>query len=320
MDFTRIGNINSFVKQKNLLFAANYKIKTGQRLVDDNGTINFARSVMFSQTQTSKTDTISSADKTRLNSIKQKLKSGKKLSGAEMAYLREKDEKLYQKAKYADEAREALKADLRAAKTKQEARQAVMRATARLAADCAADFEALKGGGGGISLSAGMNFGGDALANPSGGFAVSVNSGTENLNVDGGEVSAEVQNAGNEISADAQNASGEVSADTQNATGENSNATNETNNNENPFEQMLNANNDSDSSFDILDKYLYAIQAIQNEWLEFIKTEDYKDLPEDIIEKAEMKLHGDKKNKTSSTQAADAILTYREVMSYRKAL
>lgn len=292
MDFTGIGKIGAFAKQKNLIYAANYRIKTGQRLTDDNGNINFSAVTIFSQSKTSQTNSNSATDKARLASIKSKLKSGKKLSASEMSYLREKDEKLYKKAKYADDAREELKSELRAAKTKQEARQAVMRATAKIAADCSADFQALQGGGGGdINFGAGMNFGGDS--------AISLDS--ENLNVDGGENLS----------------SGDISGvDSENISAENSVANSDTAENENPFNQFLNSKEDSDSAFDILDKYIYAIRAIQDEWLEFIKSDDYKKMPEDIFERAEMEVRGEIKPKISNVNLVDALFAYQKSMAY----
>ena len=178
MDFTGIGKIGTFAKQKNLLFAANYRIKTGQSIVDGSGRLTLTKSTMFSSIQTSKKKSVSAADKTRLASIKQKLKSGKKLSAAEMDYLKEKDPSTYKKAKYADEAREELKAELQQADTKQEARQAVMRAVAKIAADCSADFEALKGGAGGGG--GGVNFGGDFSVDMNFGGAAAENISAEN--------------------------------------------------------------------------------------------------------------------------------------------
>ena len=88
MDFTGIGKIGAFAKQKNLIFAANYRIKTGQRLTDSNGNLNLSSaSIYFSQTKTSSTNSTSAVDKAKMAAIKQKLKSGKKLSQAEMNYL-----------------------------------------------------------------------------------------------------------------------------------------------------------------------------------------------------------------------------------------
>ena len=289
MNFTGIGKIGAFVKQKNLIYAANYKIKTGQSIVDSGGRLTLSKSTMFNSVQYSKKTSTSTSDNARLASIKQKLKSGKKLSASEMSYLREKDEKLYKKAKYADEAREELKADLRSAKTKQEARQAVMRATAKVAADCSAEFEALKGGGsGGISFGGNMNVGGENI------------SGTENLNIDGGEVvnvsgSENVSTANTEISTN-ENSFAQVS-NSENPTAQNENSVTATN------------NDDSDSAFDILDKYIYAIRAIQDEWLEFMKTDEYKDLPEDIFEKNEIKI--------SNVQLVDALFAYKKSMALK---
>ena len=103
MDFSGIGKIGSFVRQKNLLFAANYKIKTGQRLVDDSGRLNFTRSTMFDAVNAAQKKSLKEVDQARLAAIKQKLRSGRKLTSAEMNFLRENDTKTYKKAKYAEE-------------------------------------------------------------------------------------------------------------------------------------------------------------------------------------------------------------------------
>lgn len=289
MDFTGIGKIGSFVKQKNLVFAANYRMKTGQSIVDSSGRLQLTKSTMFSSVQASKTNSNSAADKARLATIKRKLKSGKKLSEAEMNYLREKDPSTYKKAKYADDAREELKSELRAAKTKEEAREAVMRAVAKVAADCSADFQALAQGGGGGGIAAGSNFG-------------------------GGDISADMNFGGGDFSADT-NFGGDVNlegAGTENfSSGEISDITNSENisaQNENSVAQSSNEN--SDSELDILDKYIYAIRAIQDEWLQFIQSDEYKDMPENIFEVGT----NSKNKKISNAQAVEAILAYRAAM------
>ena len=284
MDFTGIGKIGAFAKQKNLIFAANYRIKTGQSIVNSNGGLTLTKASFFNQVQSSKKNSVSAADKTRLASIKQKLKSGKKLSAAEMNYLKEKDPSTYKKAKYADDAREELKAELQQATTKQEARQAVMRAVAKIAADCSADFEALQSGagGGGLSFGADMNFsGGDAPIS---------------MNVDGAEnISAETLST--------ENISNDEVANDENLT----NAEN-LSKNENSFAQnnlQVDGEEKSDGAADIMDKYIYAIRAVQDEWLNFIKSDEYKDLPEDIFETQ------------GSKNFVDAILAYKKSMEYR---
>lgn len=275
MDFTGIGKIGTFAKQKNLLFAANYRIKTGKSIVDGNGSLTLTKAAMFSSIQTSKKNSVSTSDKVRLAAIKQKLKSGKKLSAAEMNYLKEKDPSTYKKAKYADEAREELKAELQQADTKQEARQAVMRAVAKIAADCSADFEALKGGGGSVNFggdfSADMNFGGAAAENISAG-----NISTENIS------SGEVANSENLTNA-------------ENLSNENSFAQNNL---------QVDGEEKSDGAADIMDKYIYAIRAVQDEWINFIKSDEYKNLPEDIFEIQ------------SGKNLVDAILAYKKSMEY----
>jgi len=293
MNFAGIGKIGAFVKQKNLIYAANYKIKTGQSIVDSGGRLTLSKSTMFNSVQYSKKTSTSTSENARLASIKQKLKSGKKLSAAEMSYLREKDEKLYKKAKYADEAREQLKADLQSAKTKQEAQQAVMRATAKIAADCSADFEALKGnGGGGISFGGNMNVDGEIFSSGD----ISSVAGTENISAENFVANTENISAENPV-AGTEN----ISAENPVASTENFNAPNE-----NSVNQNQNSAQDSDSAFDILDKYIYAIRAIQDEWLEFIKSDNYKDLPQDIFEKNEIKI--------STAKIVDALFSYKKIM------
>lgn len=288
MDFTRIGTIGSFIRQKNLTFAANYKIKTGQRIISVNGTLNFAKSNMFNQVASTKKKTVSAADKARLATIKRKLMSGKKLSEAEMNYLREKDPKTYKKAKYADDAREELKAELKSAKTKQEVRQAVMHAMAKVAAEASAEISSLQNGGaaGGVSAGGGMNFSGADFSG-------------EVPAVDSPDISADA-----EISIDANE---EISADFQQATGEISEAANENLNAENPVAQD---EEDSSSPLDIIDKFIMAIRAIQDEWAQFSKSDEYQDLPEDFSEGG-VKL----KPFVPNFKAADAVLAYREAMA-----
>lgn len=283
MDFAGIGKIGNFVRQKNLAFAANYRIKTGQRIVSANGTLNFSASNMFSQVASAKKKTLSTVDKARLATIKRKLMSGKKLSEAEMNYLREKDPKMYKKAKYADDAREELKAELKSAKTKQEARQAVMRAMSKVAAEASAELSSLQNGGAGGGMSGG---------------------GTD---FTGADFSADAEisvSANEEIAADFQETVGEISE----ATAENFNETAT----ENPVAQ-----NDENSSgpLDIIDKFIMAIRALQDEWTQFSKSDEYRDLPEDFLEgKVKPKIF------TPNFKAVDAVLAYREAMNFRSAV
>ena len=296
MDFAGIGKIGNFVRQKNLAFAANYRIKTGQRIVSANGTLNFSASNMFSQVASAKKKTLSTVDKARLATIKRKLMSGKKLSEAEMNYLREKDPKMYKKAKYADDAREELKAELKSAKTKQEARQAVMRAMSKVAAEASAELSSLQNGGagGGMSGGGGTDFTGADFSG-------------EVPAVDSPDISANAEisvSANENIAADFQETAGEISE----ATAENFNETAT----ENPVAQ-----NDENSSgpLDIIDKFIMAIRALQDEWTQFSKSDEYKELPEDFLEgKVKLKIF------VPNFKATDAVLAYRDAMNFRSAV
>ena len=286
MDFTRIGTIGSFIRQKNLAFAANYKIKTGQRIASANGTLNFSASNMFSQVASAKKKTLSAVDKARLATIKRKLMSGKKLSEADMNYLREKDPKTYKKAKYADDAREELKAELKSAKTKQEARQAVMRAMAKVAAEASVELSAAKNGGAGGGAAGGTDFTGADFNG-------------EVPAVDSPDVSANEN-----IAADFQKTAGEISE----AANENFSETRA----ENPVAQN---DENSSSPLDIIDKFIMAIRALQDEWAQFSKSDEYKELPEDFLEgKVKPKIF------TPNFKAVDAVLAYRDAMNFRSAV
>ncbi len=302
MDFTGIGKIGNFVKQKNLIFAANYKIKTGQRIVDSNGRLNFSKSTMFEQIVAAQKKSKSEVDKARLSSIKQKLLSGKKLTESEMNFLRENDPKTYKKAKYADDAREELKAALKNAKTKQEAQQALMQAMVKVAAEATAELAALKNGAAG-----------------GGGAGAGADLGAENLPDAEGMVSANA-----EMSADFQENISEISEATNQNVAENSEAMNQNlgeTSDENSVAQNENPNspqeNDDEefSAADIVDKFIMAMRALQDEWLQFIKSDEYKDLPENLQEEIDSKIHGRKKSYTPDFKAIDAILAYQSAMS-----
>lgn len=289
MDFARVGKIGSFIRQKNLAFAANYKIKTGQRIVTANGTLSFSRATMYDQISAAKKKSVSAVDKARLASIKRKLLSGRKLSEAEMIFLRENDPKTYKKAKYAEDAREELKVALKSAKTKQEARQAVMQAMAKISAETSAELSSLQNGGAG---------------------------GGVDMNFSGADFSAEIPAVESpDISADAEisvSANKEISADFQEVTSEISETTNT---NLRAGNSLAQDDKNSDGPLDIIDKFIIAIRAVQDEWTQFSRSDEYKDLPEDFSEGG-VKL----KPFVPSFKAVDAVLAYRDAMNYRSAV
>lgn len=275
MDFATMGKVGSYIKQKNLSFAANYKIKTGQRVMDSSGNLNFAETSMFDQIKTATKKTEEEVKAARLRSIKQKLMNGKKLSDEEMGFLLKNARDLYKKAKHADDAREELKSELKGAKTKQEAREILTRAMVKASAEASAELAACKGG---IAMGAGSIDGLSIIGD------VSVS--TENL-------STSIEN----ISVN------ENPASTENlATNENSNPLE---NNLRTDEKTLGGKSDANG---ILEKFIMTIRAIEDEWTKFSNSDEYKNLREDYFEDEKIYAVAEVPNK----KLLNAIYTYRQ--------
>ena len=342
MDFTMIGTVGSYIKQKNLNFAANYKIKTGQRVTDMNGNLQFSKSSMFDRLLEANKKSVGEVDAARISSIKQKLMNGKKLSSEELGYLREKDPKLYKKAKHADDAREELKAELKKAKTKQEARQAVTQAMVKASAEAGAELAAYKAslsaGGGGVATSgyqAGNEVGGNISA-----------AGISSENVANAE-SPSLVSVNEEISADGEKFADAVSEITKFEIQANQNAaeniqqanaeTSETQSTENNSDadkksdsmlqssklSMTNSATDINSPEDIMEKLIMTIRALEDEWAQFTKSKTYDEMPEDYFESDEQeKVTGKKfKNNYKPLDAPrknilDAVSMYRNAMNF----
>ena len=307
MDFATIGKVGSYIRQKNLSFAANYKIRTGQRVTDSSGNLNFSQTSMFQQINETTKKTADELKTARLATLKSKLMAGRKLSTEEMSYLRENDEDLYKKAKHADEAREELKAELKGAKSKQEARQILTRAMVKASAEASAELAACKGiatgGGAGASM---------ATAN--------ISTSTENISI-GGEISASNENLSsvNENSTSTENLSSvnENSASTENVSNVNENsASNEnlssadknSNSQENNFGVNENSNDGENSAQSILEKFIMTIRALEDEWMKFTNSDEYKNLPEDFLDDEKVYNVAEVPNR----KILNAIYTYRQ--------
>ena len=245
MDFVTIGKVNSYIKQKNLSFAANYKIKTGQRVMNSNGNLTFSQTYMFEQINKSTKKTADEIKTARLASIKSKLMSGRKLSNEEMGYLMKNSPDLYKKAKHADDAREELKAELKGAKTKQEAREILTRAMIKASAEAAAELAAFKSG---ISI----------------GGATSMTGTTSEENV----ISMPIEN----ISVNENPTPNENISVNENSTANENISANETSNDKNSEKQS------------ILEKFIMTIRALEDEWTKFSNSDEYKDLPENYFD------------------------------------
>ena len=279
MDFTTIGKVSSYIKQKNLMFAANYKIKTGQRVTNSNGGLSFSTSSMFEQVAEITKKSNEDVKAARLASIKTKLMSGKKLTDEEMGYLRVNDKDLYKKAKLADDAREELKAELKGAKSKQEARKIVAQAMVKAAAEASAELAACKGGAvAGSAVSGNVNSTGDISVNEGN---VSVDS-TENISVNENSVTS-----------------------TENIS----------NTQENPATSTDNISRADENSDDekptvegILEKFIMTIRALEDEWTQFANSDEYKNLPEDVTDDEKVYRVAEIPNK----KILDAVFAYRQ--------
>lgn len=250
MDFALIGNVRTYAQMKNLKFAASYRMKTGQSLVRSNGTLNFnfaaqERSSFVNQMMTSKASG-EEINRKRLAAIKRKLMNGKKLSNEEMGFLLKNDSKLYNKAKKVEEAREELKSALSQAKTKEEARKAVLNAKMKASAICSMELDAAQKAGGGGAMPA---IGGYEASGEVGGLIAPSPSGAEDVS------------AGAENNFSAQNISEA----------------------ENNFSEGLNgaqSTKEKDSPNDILEKFIMIVRALDDEWRTFSKSKQYRELPE----------------------------------------
>jgi len=258
MDFATVGKLGTYVKQKNLMFAAKHKIRTGQTLTNSSGNLISANllSTFDKLRQASKAST-NQAKQQKLARIKQKLKSGQKLTDEELGFLRVNDPKTYKKAKHADEAREELKSELKKAKSKSEAREAMTRAMVKASADAMAELSALGSGGGSMA----------------GGGSV-----TGSANVAQGEVSI-----GGEISSGDANTStdaGNQSFVEGNQSAQNSAETATADHDAEKNSAQKNSDADELTPEDIMEKYIWTIRALQDEWAHFTNSDEYKNLPE----------------------------------------
>ena len=285
MDFATIGKLSSYVKTKNLTFAAKHKIRTGQTLTNGNF-ISMTTSTFDKLREAAKTST-DQAKAQKLALIRKKLKAGQKLTDEELGFLRVNDPKTYKKAKAADDAREELKSELKMAKTKDEARDAMTRAMVKASTEAMSELSALGQGGGNIS--------GVGSADITQGDA---------MNVAGGEVSAQ-STADNQTFNNAN-----LSIQT---TGEQS--TNTTGNDDKNSSAQSTDDADKMTPEDIMEKYLWTIRALENEWARFTNSKNYKDLPDHHTDKTTTKkIHT--QIDEPDRRLLNAVVAYRRSIDY----
>ena len=292
--FEAIGTLHSYTKQYQLKKSAKQKVTTGQSFDWKDARSSFVKAqeprrtasksfVELSLEKSKKDDDRTAA--TKKSGIKQKLRRGKKLSPQELEYLRRHDEELYEKAKTTMEEREKLARALKSAKTKAEAQRAVAIAYANAAASLTGNI----GGGGGApggSSGGGEAFGAgdasgmtaDAAVNAEGGAAAldaGVAAGAENVSAETVSARAAGATAGTEsTAADAvgneADAGREMEADVAQ---ENKDAT----------ATLQQTSQDTEVDDPLI---LLVLRHLQAEWRDFMKSEQYKEMPEDELQAA----------------------------------
>ena len=317
MDLAVIGTLSSYVKRKNLQFAAKHKIKTGQTLTDANGNfLSLNQTSVFKQMTESAKKSSDAAKQQKVRRIKQKLLAGQKLSEAEMGFLREADPKTYKKAKHAEDAREELKSELQKAKSKQEAREAVTRAMIKASTEAMAEITALGAGGGGAA-----NASSGSAENFSGNVSNEISSGVSNEVQSAINVAGDVKVSDNAASTENQNLSEvnqSIQATGEDATGKVSETTREAldntdDNSGDNFGNKKTSDADNLTPEDIMEKYLMTIRALEDEWARFAKSKEFKNLPETLLDTAE-KIR--KQISAPNKKFLDAASAYRKSMSF----
>lgn len=278
MDFAVIGTLSSYVKQKNLTFAAKHKIRTGQTLTNANGNFISMTTSTFDKLREAAKASTDQAKQQKLARIRQKLKAGQKLTDEELGFLRVNDTKTYKKAKAADDAREELKEVLKKAKSKGEAREAMTRAMIKASTTAMAELSALGQGGGNVSAGGGsvMQAGGEVMST---GDAGNISVGGDVANVSGGEVSAE---ANTNISGTENQTLSEVNQSIQEA-GENATSDKTSADKNSPAQKT--SDDETNTPEDIMEKYIWTIRALEDEWAKFTNSKNYRDLPNNLTDK-----------------------------------
>ena len=311
--FEAIGTLHSYAQQQNLLKSVNHKKKTGvslDQLKEQAKEIARQNDSLVDKMLQAQKSADDEAAKQRIASIKNRLLAGKKLSQTEIDYLRDKDPKLYKKAKSADEARTELKAALKRAKTKQEARMALTQAMVKASSEALTEISAAK---------ANMNAAG-ASGNQSGDIPSDVsnenqtseqNSSLIDQNLESNQTSEsnseqsstvilaqtsdQNQTSSDEIKMEIAGENLEESNEIQNEQNSEVENLNETPESEETSEIQKSREDEIDTPEDIMEKYIMIFRALENEFVEFMKTDHAKKLPEDkpknVVKIPSTKLH-----------------------------
>ena len=311
--FYGIGKVSDYAQLFSLKVEANYRKKTGSKLRQDSGQIVMSSALNSSQlTNNKKTKKTRNGlmDSATVSAIKQKLRTGKRLSGAELKYLKENDPDLYSKAKKAEEYREELKQQLKRATTKSEARLALTQMQVKMLLEMTyggsvnADPSANAGGDSGTASAAA---GSDSVAVAADGGASAAASFDTSLSMSAGDVFPDAElNVNADSSAEAK-ANAALAAEAIQSSDFSGNAINsdidadaDDNAVTNEAEAREDVNKDGQLSKDELrqlatdaanakleldEQWLYVLRALLDEWQKYASTKTYREMSEDALDK-----------------------------------
>lgn len=303
-----IGKIGSYLKQQDLKLQANYKIKNGQSLKDQLRDLEKAEndwSAQYGVSSTKKKKT-NNAQKMRVSLIKQKLRRGKELTSDEMRVLKETDESLYSKAKKAQQTRAELQRALRQARTKEEAQRAVMQAQVKVAAEAqmesksgSVDMGAMAAGAADMGTASAASFSSDVagdIGSLEADAGAQATGGPVSVETSGGEIgesaaaqaektpTGEAQLAAQALSSDAEleNMAEEAiaSENLPSEDGEDDSATAK-------VDAYIEAETEAAELDMPMEKFLFMLVAIQDEWNKFAHSKNYEELPDNYIDTEE---------------------------------
>ena len=294
-----IGRLHDYLRRSNLQKMANRRIATGET-VDLNRTQGRSSFVLPATGSTAGTKKKTSADKVRMAEIRQKMKNGDKLSSSDMKYLKDNDTALYRKARVIEAAREELERDLKQARTKGEARLAMVRAAMKVSSEAAmADAggnEAVSSGAGNApqaGASAEAPSGAAALPAGEAGtkaaaptFDLAAQSGAEGTPAASAKATAEAaEKEVQEAIAAAMKAATEVVDAMAQTKAENEDA-------KGTLDQLMDGEAAADENAFMPPTALLIIRALQKTWMAYINSDAYKELPNDMLDEEQEKLNG----------------------------
>ena len=313
--FEGIGRIGEYAQLKNLRREMKYRIKTGKSLAEAMGAPVQPGKVKSSELQ----QTREKSDANREMQIRQKLRQGQKLSAVDMRYLKENNPDLYEKVVRIEERREMLARALKRAKTKEEAQRAVAQANISVLSEMqkgGGETPSLHGMGSGSSegaASSAMTAGGgmgDALDAPAADSGDAAPAAGEMQSASPGDVPAQSGGAhtaehmeaahGGHAERNAEKEGFQPGPSTRDQYGNRRVLSRE------EMDDMLRQAQESGKLTPLDNEKVYLLRALQREWMEFANSEEYKNLPNTVLDAAEEEEHGVRRKKRTEAEGTPA--------------